>query len=291
MNEFIKRILVIIILTLSLSVFSQNKSWGFKSYENHIFRNTGISYDSINKKLLVATIVEPRKGCRVQNNPFRYECHSIGGFPSKTFITQFDKSDDFNVSVFDRHVKTDDALVSVTTFVRNGKVVQQSQCFYDGQMTANGNDKKNHYTISKMKCYVVTPELADVLLRIQSMEEFKAPKAYNEFINVLKSPEYKKAIMEAHTYNWRQAFLSLNSLEEFTFDYYSKLKKGFYDHEKYENDKILGIVNLEQEPFVKESKSLFEIYSKENTLMSRVFDKPSENLTESKLMAEIKTKE
>lgn len=287
MSEFIKRILVIIILTLSLSVFSQNKSWGFKSYENYIFRNTGISYDSINKKLLVATIEEPRKGCRVQNKPFRYECHSVGGFPSNTFITQFEKPDDFNVAVFDRNAQTEDASVSVTTFVRDGKVVQQSQCFYDGQMTANGNDKKNHYTISKMKCYVVTPELADVLMRIQSMEEFKAPKAYNEFLNVLKSPEYKKALMKAHKYNWRQAFLSLNS--DHNFEYISKLKKGFYDHEKYKNDKILGIVNLEQEPFVKESKSLFEVYTKENELMSRVFDKPSENLTENKLMAEIKT--
>lgn len=290
MNKFTKRLLIIIVLISSSSVFSQEISSGDKAFEKFVFRNTSLSYNIENKELLVPTPKTiSRESCNIEYKPRRFECSNSSGFPSKTFITIFEKPDDFNVAVFDRQAQTEDASVLVTTFVRNGKVVQQSQCFYDGQMTANGNEKKNHYRISKMKCYVVTPKLADVLLRIQSEEEFKAPKAYNEFIAVLKSPEYKKVLMEANTYNWRQAFLSLNSREDFTFEYYSKLKKGFYDHIKNGNNEKLRIVNFEESSVIKESKSLFEVFTKENALMGRVYYNPSKNLTESKLMAEIIT--
>ncbi|WP_340156628.1 hypothetical protein [uncultured Winogradskyella sp.] len=292
MNEIIKRILVIIILTTSFSIFSQETN-GSKEFEEYVFRNTTIGYDTIGTQLLVPTFKTiSRRRCNIERNPLRFECSTNIGFPSKTFITQFEKSDDFNVSVFNPDEKIEESDISITSFIRDGKVVQQSFCIYNGQMTAgeNNNSNKNHYTISTMKCYVITPELADVLMRITSLEKHKDPKLYKEFVNVLKSNKYKKAVMESHIYNWRQTFLSLNSDEEqFTFKYISKLKKGFYDHKKYVNNEKLGVVNLENQKFVKDSKSLYEVFTKENTLMGKIFYQQSKNLTESKLMAEIKT--
>ena len=260
---------------------------GASAFEEYVFLETTLGFDEDSRKLLIPGINEPYRMCGKREKPDKYVCGG-GGAPSHNFITKGKGSGDFKVAIFHPSQKTRDSSVSVTSFVEDGKVTQQSRCFYDATGVGLGTGNKRHYQISRMECYVATPELCEVLNNIEDIEEFKSKEVFDSFLGVLKSNSYKQSVINAYKYNWEKAFLNVNRNEH--YDYYSKLdSKRYYSEEKQGREEATSIVNFENSLAVKKSKNLFEVFQKANSLIEIVFYKPCQNLTQNNILAKTKS--
>lgn len=259
------------------------------AFEKYVFRETTLGYDQEKKKLLIAEKNDAYRLCSHEPEPDRQECSGGGGAsPSHNFITKGKNKGDFKVAIFHPSERTRESSVSITSFVEDGKVTQQSRCFYGSQSTGIAKGKERIYEISRMECYVATPELCEVLNSIDDLEEFKTKEVFDDFLSVLKSNSYKESVLNAYKYNWEKAFLNVNRDEH--YDYYSKLdSKRYYSEEKQGKEEATSIVNFENSLAVKESKNLFEVFQKANTLIGRVFYKPCQNLAQNNILAKPKS--
>lgn len=263
---------------------------GSRAFHDYVFRETTLDFDTKTNELLIPTTDEPREYCDFREKPDRYVCNGGGGRPSHNFLDKGEKDGDFKVAIFHPvDSRNRDYLFSLTTFVENGKVTQQSRCFSDIQGIGLGTGNKMHFQISRMKCYVVTPELAEVINEVQGLEDAKDEKRYKRFLNVLKSPKYKSQLLEAYQYNWEKTFLNVN--RENHFDYYTTInEKRFYNIETHGKSEETKIINFEDSKVAKESKSLYDLLVNANALFKKVYLNPSENLAEWNILAEPKSK-
>lgn len=278
---------------------------GSRAFHKFVFLETTLNYSQINKELLLPTENNPLRACSYNINPNKYTCAGAGG-ASYTFIEKSGKPDDFKVAVFHPTEKSKNSSVIVTSFVENGKVTQQSHCFYTSQWNPQEIDNESHYIINKMECYVVTAELSSIIDELKTKKDLESEEKFKRFVSVLKSRKYKQELLEAYKFNFNKAFLNVNRDEDFEF--YSKLDRQFYNIVK-ENKDLENIKFPEYKKFeigfgiwqddlenyktiyevIDESKSLYEVYRDKKALFSRVYLVPSKNLLLNNLMTESKS--
>ena len=268
-----KWISFIVLLFISFPLFSQEDT----PFGKYVFRESNIGYDEVTKKLIVPNKDDKyRQGCREKFKPNRYTCSQGDGVAS-IYINE-ESPGNFETTVFHPNEKAQFNPVSISSVIKDGKIVQQSRCLYIDKWTTDKKDKdKIYYRISKMECYVASAEMCNLFSSLETIEDLESPENYSQFLKILKSPKYKQQLLEAQKLNYRNAFLHSNRDEN--YDYYSKLPIGFYDVEKQGKIKDLSIVNFEESLAVKESKSLRELASNAKVLMLRVFIEPCSNLS------------
>ena len=269
-------------------------------FEKFVFLETTLNYSQTQSKLLLPTKNKSLRECSFKLNPNRYVCGGAGG-ASYTFIEEFENPDEFKVAVFHPTEKSANSSVIVSSFVENGKVTQQSRCFYNSQWNKQEIVNEGHYIIRRMECYVATAELCSIIDELKTKEDLENEERFERFLIVFKSPKYKKELLEAYKFNYNKSFLNVNRDE--TFEFYSNLDKQFYkidkdtenlkfpEFAKYEIDlwkdeteKYKSIYEL-----INESENIWDVYSKSNALFLRVYLEPCKNLLLNKIMAESKS--
>lgn len=257
----------------------------YTTYEEFVFLKSGLGYDHIEKKLLVPEKDKIYNSCVRDDEPLLYYCH--GGERSKTYIdnTNVDKGN-FTVSVFLRKddERQDSKGFVTTSSVKNGKVVKQTRCYYGTQYRSHNNLDKVHYLMKDLKCYTVTPKLCSLLTNVKDMEEFKSVETFDKFKDILSSQNYQEASLSDHTCNFRKIFIHANVNNRNIYKYYSKLKYGFYNEKDHGEIEALKPLRFEKTQLVQNAKNLFEVFQKENKLMSDVFYRPCKNLSEVNLL-------
>jgi len=289
-NVVIKQISVGLMFIMSLSLFGQEKS----SFAKYIFMGINIDYDEEKKRLIKPEDDDSKAPCLLKNKPKRYEC-STGQGGASVFLKE-DSPGNFETTVFHPAEKGRDTDVSISTVVKDGKVIQQSRCFYRSQWNPQENEEESHFIIPYMECYVVTAEMGNLFATL-SGDNFKSEEKFQQFVAILESSEYKEQLLKAQRLNYRNAFLYANRDEK--FEYYSKLEKGYYDKnleqlktelledesewikEKVQN---ISIANFEDTYAVKSSKNLSELAGKAKALMLRVYVKPAGDLFKNNLL-------
>ena len=254
-----------------------------------VFRETGLGFDQENKKLLIPKTGDPYyKGCYLRPKPSRYVCNGGGGGASHNFLTKGKKDGDFKVAIFHPLEKTRNSRVSITSFVEDGKVTQQSKCYYGAQGVGFGTINKVHFIIRRMECYVASAELCKVINEVETVDDLRDEDRFQRFLNVLKSPRYKKLLLEVYKYNFEKSFLHRN--RENHYEYYSQLdEKRYYSEERHGKLKSTRILEFEKSLAMQQSKSLYDLASKAKSLFGQAFLGPCKNFALNNMLAEPKS--
>jgi len=286
-----KLISVGLMLIMSSGLFGQeDTSWG-----KYVFQNVNIGYDEENKILIVPKDGLSREGCDKRKNTDRYTCTEEQGLV--TIFLKEDSPGSFETTVFHPTEKGLSTVVSISTIVEDGKVIQQSRCFYSSQWNPQDNREESHYIIPFMECYVVTAEMANLFATIITKEDFKSEEKFQQFIAILESPEYKEQLLIAQRLNYRNAFLHSNRDE--VYEYVSTMNAGYYDkyitqlktelledESEWRKEKVrnISIVNYEESNAVKNSKNFLDLVGRAKALMLRVYIEPAGDLFENNLL-------
>ena len=118
--------------------------------------------------------------------------------------------------------RTANRFTSISSIVRDGKVVRQSQCLYDSGNVFERNSDKSHRRVTNFNCHVITAKLCEPISRIKAQADFKDEAIFQDFLKVLTSDEYKKEVREAYAYNYGNTFLHANHASG-KYAHYSKL--------------------------------------------------------------------
>jgi hypothetical protein len=109
---------------MSLSLFAQEDTpWG-----KYVFKEVNVGYDEVTRMLITPKDGLSREGCDEKNNPDRFTCTEEQGLVT-IFIDEHSPGN-FETTVLHPAEKGRNIFVSISTFVEEGKVVQQLRCFY-----------------------------------------------------------------------------------------------------------------------------------------------------------------
>lgn len=270
-------------------------------FGEHVFMQTGIGYNVQNQ-----SFIKPGNGDGQGKNKCgyysfdsqkddypdktteRYQCNDHKDNRAFVYLDQREKGS-FQTSVVD----TDDKgiaprylAVAVTSFVEDSKVTQQSYCEFKGESVHRKSFVHNE--IGFMKCYVVTPKLCSILSSVNSEEAYKGSEKFNEFKNVMAQPYYMEKVNKAYAYNFRKAFLHINSNVERgeNYDKYSVVRYGNYENVKNkESLKAKNYFELNEESENMKSFQDFARYDKERFLNFYLI--PCENMQEAGILKEV----
>ncbi|WP_452225745.1 hypothetical protein [Lacinutrix cladophorae] len=249
-------------------------------FEKYVFKESGIGYDIDNNRIIGPTKDESYKGCIKKENPSHYQCRGLSG----TGVIVNRDSNSFRTSVFAYKDEglTEDGAVSTTSFVENGKVIKQSYCFYDAKYEPNQSDKKQYFLPSLLKCYTVTPNICNIINKLNTVENYKDISLFNEFVSTLKSTEFKEKQLDIYKESYRNIFLYTN--ERFTYKYYSKISDGYYDIEKQGKAPLTSIFEMENQNTFKQCTNFAEFYKNEKMIFTKAFLNPCKGMIKSGIM-------
>ena len=265
-----------LVFLISFSLFAQEDT----PFGKYVFKGVSIGYDEESQALIKPKDGDSRKSCRHKLKPERYDCTRNQGLIS-VYLKE-DSPGNFETTVFHPAEQGRSRSVSISTVVKEGKVDQQSTCYYNDSLDpAEGIDTR-HYTVRRLECYVASAKMCR-FFSDPAEGDFVSEEKFQEFVGILKSPEYKRQLLKAQKLNYRNIFLHSN--RDDNYEHYSKLQKGFYDDEVQGKNENLSIINFENTPAVKESKSFSELVGRKKSLVIRAFLKPCDGLNKNNIIA------
>lgn len=258
-------------------------------FELYVFRKTTLGFDQETKKVLAPTYKEPYRKCRKRKNPERYVCVGGGGKrASHNFITKGENKGDFKVAIFHPSEKIGGLPASITTFVEDGKVTTQGKCYLKTQGHGLGTDNERYYSIVRMRCYVVTAELCELINEVKGVEDAKDKDRFQRFLALLKSEQYNKSLLETYKFTYEKSFLTVNVNQN--YKYHSKLdEKRYYDIARQGKMEGTRIWHFEQSELVKQSDDLYNVLATDQDgVFDRFYIKPCTQLAQGNIIAKSK---
>ena len=232
------KVIYIYMMVLVFGFSSIAQSQVVEDYSDYVFLDKNFKFDG--EKLVLPDLkksFDKPSTCYEDEEPLVsnikfYDCINKSDSREHDLIISDIKGNSFNISYVNRYgiknIVQEVKTRAISTEVQNGDVQNQFVCDFDTL------PESVYQSVLDLKCHLITPRTCKLLNAIKKPELSKATTAWNDFINHINSPEYKKLFQKKAKQAYEDIFTSVNqNIMKESFNkfrkYNSSISQSTYD--------------------------------------------------------------